>query len=197
MPTTHETSTADLHNAAAHDPLVESLTGPRGKGWGWVLAYGILLVIVGIVALANPLATGAATGILLGFLLLLYGVAALVAGFRAHGHSGRWLEVALGVLALLAGIAVLLNPVAGALSLVWLLGAWLVVAGAFQLLFAIRSRANRFWTVVMGVLDIVLGLFLLLSDPGTALSFLAIVVGISFAVRGVFLIWLAFQLRKL
>jgi uncharacterized membrane protein HdeD (DUF308 family) len=179
------------------DPLVQSLAQASGKAWGWVLAYGILLLLIALVVIANPLVAGVATGLLIGVVLVIYGVAAIAAGWTSLSQRARWVEVLLGLLALVAGIFAILNPVAGALSLVWAIGAWLTVSGGFQIAFALKARHDRGWRLFLGVLDVVLGLILLFSNPATGLAFLAVIIMISLVVRGVFLILLANTLRKL
>jgi uncharacterized membrane protein HdeD (DUF308 family) len=179
------------------DPLVQSLAQASGKAWGWVLAYGILLLLIALVVIANPLVAGVATGLLIGVVLVIYGVAALAAGWTSLSQRARWVEVLLDLLALVAGIFAILNPVAGALSLVWAIGAWLTVSGGFQIAFALKARHDRGWRLFLGVLDVVLGLILLFSNPATGLAFLAVIIMISLVVRGVFLILLANTLRKL
>jgi uncharacterized membrane protein HdeD (DUF308 family) len=180
-----------------NDPLVQSLAQASGKAWGWVLAYGILLLLIALVVIANPLVAGVATGLLIGVVLVIYGIAAIAAGWTSLSQRARWVEVLLGLLALVAGIFAILNPVAGALSLVWAIGAWLTVSGGFQIAFALKARHDRGWRLFLGVLDVVLGLILLFSNPATGLAFLAVIIMISLVVRGVFLILLANTLRKL
>ncbi|MBO9725979.1 MAG: DUF308 domain-containing protein [Novosphingobium sp.] len=180
-----------------NDPLVQSLAQASGKAWGWVLAYGILLLLIALVVIANPLVAGVATGLLIGVVLVIYGIAAIAAGWTSLSQRARWVEVLLGLLALIAGIFAILNPVAGALSLVWAIGAWLTVSGGFQIAFALKARHDRGWRLFLGVLDVVLGLILLFSNPATGLAFLAVIIMISLVVRGVFLILLANTLRKL
>ncbi len=180
-----------------NDPLVQSLAQASGKAWGWVLAYGILLLLIALVVIANPLVAGVATGLLIGVVLVIYGIAAIAAGWTSLSQRARWVEVLLGLLALVAGIFAIFNPVAGALSLVWAIGAWLTVSGGFQIAFALKARHDRGWRLFLGVLDVVLGLILLFSNPATGLAFLAVIIMISLVVRGVFLILLANTLRKL
>lgn len=172
-------------------------TAPAKNGWGWILAYGIIVLLIGIVALLNPVATGFATGILLGIILLFYAGAAIVAGLSALSQRARWTEILLGVLALVAGVFVLSNPFAGALSLVWAIGAWLLIAGIFQIIGAFRMTQDRGWRLFMGIIDAVLGGFLLFGGPAIGLVWLAIAVGISFLLRGLFLILVAFGVRNL
>jgi uncharacterized membrane protein HdeD (DUF308 family) len=186
-----------LEPRVENDPLVQSLAQASGKAWGWVLAYGILLLLIALVVIANPLVAGVATGLLIGVVLVIYGIAAIAAGWTSLSQRARWVEVLLGLLALVAGIFAILNPVAGALSLVWAIGAWLTVSGGFQIAFALKARHDRGWRLFLGVLDVVLGLILLFSNPATGLAFLAVIIMISLVVRGVFLILLANTLRKL
>jgi len=178
------------------DPLVRQMEQAPGKTWGWVMGYGVLLLVVALVVLVNPLVAGVATGLILGVMLVVYGVAAMASGWTSLSSRGRWAEVLLGAIALVAGIFAIADPVAGALSLVWAIGLWLLVSGGFQIAFALRSRHDRGWRLFLGMLDVVLGLVLLLSSAATGLAFLALVVAVSFTVRGVFLIVLARELKR-
>ncbi|KQM18852.1 HdeD family acid-resistance protein [Novosphingobium sp. Leaf2] len=193
-----ERSTIDplLEPQVEADPLVRQMTRAPGNSWGWVLGYGILLLVVALVVLVNPLVAGVATGLLLGVVLLVYGVAAIAAGWTSLSTRARWVEILLGVLAVVAGIFAIVNPVAGALSLVWAMGAWLLVSGGFQIAFALKARHDRGWRLLLGALDVVLGLVLLFAMPATALAFLALIVAISLTVRAVFLIQLGMALKK-
>lgn len=167
-----------------------------GGSWGWLLAYGIIVVIIGFIALANPLATGLATGLLLAIGLLAYGVLAVISAVSALSERGRWIELLLGLLAILAGIAIFLAPYLGALSLIWAIGFWLLVSGAFQLATALRFRTDRWWRLFLGLLDLALGIILMCAPPGPALAYLALLMGISLLFRGAFLIMLALALRR-
>lgn len=166
-------------------------------GWGWILAYGVIVFLVGLLALFNPIATGMATGLLIGVMLVIYGIFAIIAGVSSLSRRARWIELLLGMLGIVAGAVTIFNPFAGALSLVLLIGAWLLVSGIFEIVSAFRIAHDRAWRLVLGVLDVVLGGLLLFSGPGTGLVFLAFCVGISFLFRGVFLVMLALGLRRM
>ncbi len=187
----------DHSEATGQDDILSRPSAGRTTGWGWILAYAVLVILIGILALANPMATGLATGVLISVILLIYGGTAIAAGVSALSKRARWTEIALGVLALVAGGLVLLNPFAGALSLVWAVGAWLLVAGIFQIVSAFRAAHDRGWRLLLGVTDAVLGGLLLFSSPALGLAWLAVAVGISFLLRGFFLILLALGIRKL
>lgn len=166
-------------------------------GWGWILAYGIIVLLVGFVAFFNPVATGLATGLILGLSLIIFGVFAIIAGVSYLSGRARFIELLLGVLGVVAGAIVIFNPFAGALSLVFLIGAWLLVIGIFEVISAFQVAHDRGWRLALGVMDIVLGGLLLFSSPVTGLAFLAFCVGFSFLVRGIFLVILALRLRRL
>ncbi len=157
-----------------NDPLVGSLAEAPGKAWGWVLAYGVLLLLIALIVIANPLVAGMATGLLIGVVLVIYGIAAVASGWTSLSRRARWVEVLLGLLAVAAGVFAIFNPVAGALSLVWAIGAWLVASGVFQIAFALKAQHDRGWRLFLGALDVVLGLVLLFANPATGLAFLAV-----------------------
>lgn len=175
----------------------DSYSRTGSSAWGWILLYGVILIAIGYVAFTNMLASAVATGVLLGASLAIYGVVAVIAGFSAMAGRGRWIEVALGLIALIAGIVTLTNPVSGAVSLVWLIGAWLLVAGIFEVISVVKISVDRGWRLFMGVMDIVLGGILFFSSPGQSLAILAVIVGISFLCRGILLVFLAFFVRRL
>lgn len=185
-----------LEPAVERDPLVREMERVPGSTWGWVMAYGVLLILAALIVLLNPLVAGVATGLILGVILIVAGVAAIAAGWTSLSSRARWTEILLGALALLAGIFAVADPVAGALSLVIAIGLWLVVSGGFQIAFALKARHDKGWRLLLGALDVVLGLVLLFSSPATGLAFLAIIVAISLTVRAVFLIQLALALRN-
>jgi len=185
-----------LEPKVEHDPIVREMERAPGDTWGWVMAYGVLLLLAALIVLLNPLVAGVATGLILGVMLVVYGAAAIVAGWTSFSTRARWTELLLGALALLAGIFAIVDPVAGALSLVWAIGVWLVIAGALQITFALKARHDRGWRLFLGGLDVVLGLVLLFAGPVAGLAFLAMVVAISLTVRAVFLIQLALALKK-
>ncbi|MDF0543936.1 DUF308 domain-containing protein [Sphingobium sp. H39-3-25] len=123
--------------------------------------------------------------------------AGIAAGFSGRGWRGDWLDIIFGLLCVLLGVLVLFAPFAGALSLVWMIGAWFLIIGMLEIATATRSLHHRGWFQTLGTLDVVIGLALLLAGPISALIVLAVMVGVSFRVRGTFfLAALALGLRR-
>jgi uncharacterized membrane protein HdeD (DUF308 family) len=167
----------------------------HATGWRWIMAYGLILLVISVLALLRPVAAGIAIGLFLGMILVVGGVAGLVAGMTNRGWHSRWLDVAVGGLSIVLGVLFFRNPFAGAFSLIWLIAIWAIVIGALELLAATRLHFGRGWLVFVGVVNLLLGALLLFSGPATDLAFLALLVGISFIVRGGLLMTFGWQLR--
>lgn len=166
-------------------------------GWGWLMAYGLLVTAIGVMALLNPLATGVATGLVLAAGLTFYGIVTLAIALWFMVGGARWTELMLGLAALVAAVYLFVHPLVGALTLVWVIGLWLVVSGAFHILSALRLPVHRLWRLASGVLDVALGLFLLFDGPGAGLFLLSMLVGISFLSRGIMLMSAALAIRRI
>lgn len=173
-------------------------TAPKiGRNWGWMLAYGIVLVLAGIFAMWHPIATGLAVGVMLAVSFMLGGVAALVAAFRDAGWLAKTVDVVFGLLMLFAAFVCLVNPFGGAVSVVWLIGILFMISGGYELVAGFRSAHEKVWLILLGILDLGIGLWMaFMMSPGAALVALAVLIGASFIFRGVLVSALAFQLRS-
>lgn len=166
-------------------------------GWGWVLAAGVLFIVVGVLAVLQPLITGVAVGIFLGASFMVAGGFAIAGGVANIRQQGAWLYIILGMLAMIAGGYMALLPLNAAVSLVWAIGLWMIVAGVFELYTAAQVRLHRGWMIFLGLADIAIGAVLMWIDPGSAIGVLAWMVGFSFVMRGIASIVFSRELRKL
>jgi uncharacterized membrane protein HdeD (DUF308 family) len=168
----------------------------HATGWRWIMAYGLVLLVIGVLALLRPVAAGVAIGLFLGMILVVGGVTGLVAGVSNRGWHSRWLDVVVGILSIVLGVLFFKNPFAGAFSVIWLIAIWAIVIGALELIAAARLHFGRGWLGFVGVVNILLGAVLLFSGPATDLAFLALLVGLSFILRGGLLMIFSWQLRS-
>jgi uncharacterized membrane protein HdeD (DUF308 family) len=178
-----------------------SATGGLGvrraeSGWGWVLASGILGLLLGVFALFFPGLAILGAAIALGIGLIVQGALQIGVAWRAGtGSTGRGWLVAFGVLVLLAGILVLFRPGGGILVLTWGLILWFVIAGVHDLVVATSQREHRLWNIVLGVLSLLVA-FVLLVSPGTAVGVLALFIALGFLFRGAMEVGLALSMRR-
>lgn len=155
-----------------------------GDWSGWDFLPGIAFIVIGVLALMESEWASLATGIYLGAMLCVGGAFALVGGIAHLKQRGAWLAGLLGLLTLVVGVAVLYNPVVGSVSLVWLLGAWLIVGGLFELATAFAVPIGRGWLILVGLVDLALGGLVFTMNPAGAFVFLGYFVGVSFVLRG-------------
>src|SRR5690242_2675643 len=155
-----------------------------GDWSGWDYLPGIAFIVVGVLALMMAPLTSLATGIYIGAMLCVAGSFAFVGGLSHIKRGGAWLAALLGLLSIIVGIAFVYNPAAGAVTLVWMIGAWLIVGGLFELATAFTTPFGKGWLVLVGLVDLALGAFVLFLDPREAFAFLGYYVGISFIFRG-------------
>jgi uncharacterized membrane protein HdeD (DUF308 family) len=170
------------------------------RNWWAVVLRGVCAILFGLAAFAWP-------GITLAVLILLYGVYALADGILAVIWSlvGRrqgdfpWGVFLAGLAAIAAGVFTFLWPGLTALALLYLIAAWAIVRGVFEIIAAVRLRkeiAHEWLLALSGLASIVLGL-LLLAWPGLGVLAVLWWIGAFAIVFGVLSIALGFRLKGL
>jgi uncharacterized membrane protein HdeD (DUF308 family) len=171
-----------------------------GRSWIWVLAFGIITLAIGVLALAWPGRTLIVVAVVFGAQLIVMGIFRFIAAFAVEDLSAgsRVLLALLGVLSLIIGLYAVRHILITLLALVLLLGIFWVVSGTVELFTALSHRQmhGRGWTAFMGILSILAGIVVLIY-PSISLLVLAVVLGIWLLVFGVMQISLAFRIRSL
>jgi uncharacterized membrane protein HdeD (DUF308 family) len=168
------------------------------SGWWLLLLRGIVSILFGIYAFLAP---GLGLAVILGVLaawLALDGVFTLwqaitgrpaMLGMPRSGTGWLWFD---GLLSLVAAAVLLMMPIASAIVLVLLVGAWSIATGIFRMALAWRSGS---WLMgLWGLIGVLVGLWLV-AAPGPGLLALIWVVAIQAVAGGIMLIGLAFRLR--
>ena len=168
--------------------------------WVFYLVEGIVLLVLGAIAIViPPLATLAAT-ILFGWLFLISGVLGLVTSFMMRAAPGFWWSLISAALGVIVGGWLLAQPVSGAISLTLLLIAFFIIEGIVTIMFALdhkRELSGRWgWMLVSGVVDLVLAAVILSGLPGTAVWAIGLLVGINMVFGGMALIAMALHARN-
>ncbi len=167
------------------------------RAWGWFVALGVALVLLGVVCILGEVETTLITVIVLGWLLLISGVIALVHAFRTRTWTGFLLYLLSAVLRVVTGFLLLRNPLLGALTLTLLLATLFIVGGVFRGVGAASLRFPQWgWTALSGIIGIALGVMLLAQLPASSLWFLGLAVGIDLVFEGSALMALGAALRR-
>jgi uncharacterized membrane protein HdeD (DUF308 family) len=165
-----------------------------GKGWWAIVVLGLVSAVAGVLAVAWPDITLLTLALISGVNLMLLGGLAVGEALADDEADDRTLRIVLGVLGILAGIVIVRRPGETLLVLVIAAGLWLVLSGAVQIIGALLVRGGRLLRLAGGVVDAVLGV-LVLSLPHLSLATLAVLIGLSFVVRGAVLVLRGWQLR--
>lgn len=178
--------------------MASGARGFMGRSWGILMAFGVIAIIFGLFAIFRPLAAIAAMTWIMGIMALAEGVTSLVtlATVPAGAHK-RWL-VFYGVISVLFGLFAIFNPLSMASALLVLVGLWLIVAGVNRLILGLRVRRGgpgEGWTVLSGVIALLLGIALVVS-PLSGLIATALWIGILALLFGIAQTVAALRLRK-
>lgn len=169
------------------------------RHWYTLAIRGALAILFGILAFLAPGVFAATFALLVGAYFLVDGILALVAAFRFGHQDNRWYALLLeGAFGLLAGILTFRNPLATAVGLVYLVGAWALITGVMEIIAAVQLRRvvqGEFWLLLAGIISVGLGLALF-AHPGTGVLAGAFLIGAYALVFGVALVALAFRLRR-
>ena len=168
--------------------------------WKLFLAEGIILVILGILAIIiPPLATIGIT-IFLGWLFLISGIAGLITTFGARHAPGFWWSLLSAILGIAAGLVLLAWPVSGAISLTFLLIAFFIIEGVLSIMYAIEHKRELTgqwgWMLFSGIIDLILAAIIFAGLPGTAAWALGLLVGINMLFGGSSMIAIALHARN-
>jgi uncharacterized membrane protein HdeD (DUF308 family) len=168
--------------------------------WKTFLIEGIVLLVLGAAAIAVPPIAGIAVTIVVGWLFLFGGVIGLVATFAARGAPGYGWALLSAIVALLAGIVLLWNPLAGLATLTYVLIFFFVLDGVLNIVMAVEHRrelSGRWeWMLIGGIVDLVLAAIIIVGLPGTLAWALGLLVGIDLLFGGATLVAMAISARR-
>jgi uncharacterized membrane protein HdeD (DUF308 family) len=168
--------------------------------WVLFLVEGIVLVVLGAFAIILPQIASLAVTIWLGWLFLISGVFGLVSSFWLRQAPGFWWSLLSAVLAIAVGVALIASPIAGVLSLTYLLIAFFIVEGVASIMYAIEHRRELTggwgWMLASGIVTLALGAIILAGLPGSAAWAIGLIVGIDMVFGGSALIAIALTARS-
>jgi uncharacterized membrane protein HdeD (DUF308 family) len=153
---------------------------------GWSIAWAILLIVVGVAAIASPAVTSTATVLMIGWIVIFGGVAHLLSAFGAEGFgSGLWKAI-VGLAYAALGIAILNHPLWSVATLTLAIGTVFVVEGILVLtayLFGPEALKSG-WALLSGFITLALGAMIWMQWPSSSLYFVGTLVGVNLLFTG-------------
>ncbi len=160
-------------------------TRPR-TGWGWFVALGILMMLLGVFAWFDVVAVTLAGTIFIGAALLVGGVFQVVHAFMDRQWGSFLLQVLAGILYAIAGLLIMAEPIRGALVVTIVLAVVMVVAGIARIVIAVRNwhMGGASLLLLGGVISAIVGIVLYLTLPWSGLWVLGTLIAIELIFHG-------------
>ncbi len=188
---TMNTGTRDLQNAL-----------------GWAIALGILLIVVGILAMgallsllcflaiSSPLVAMRTMMVVLSWAFLIGGIFRLIYASQTRRAKGFWLKLILGILYIALGILLLSDIIGSIFPLTLALGIAIFIEGVFEVFLALRLRPKSSWSwmLLKGMIAIVVGILIGHEQPFSAPGLLVLLPGISFVSTGMWTVIVSLSL---
>ncbi|GEL71441.1 HdeD family acid-resistance protein [Myxococcus virescens] len=176
----------------------DTRTRGNSAAWGGPFIMGILMTLLGIVALGAAFFTSLVSAILFGAMLAAAGVMEVISAFRTRKEGGPfWLYLLSGILSVVVGLFVLVYPAAGLGAMTLLLAGYFFASGLFHAVTSVMDRYPRWgWDFLYGAVSIFLGIIVMRQWPISAVWLVGTLVGIGIFFRGVALMAGALTVRK-
>jgi len=180
--------------------LQRALTQSIREHWVLFLIEGIVLVVLGLLAIVIPPLGTIGFTLVIGWLFLISGIVGLVTTFWVRHAPGFWWSLLSAVLAVAAGIVLLANPFTGAFTLTLLLIVFFIIEGVLSIMYALEHKKELSgkwgWMLISGIIDLVLAAIIWAGLPRSAEWALGLLVGINMLFGGAAMIAMALHARS-
>jgi uncharacterized membrane protein HdeD (DUF308 family) len=163
----------------------------------WFLVLGVILVILGFIAVGRAVSVTLASMYFFGWLLIIGGVVEAVQAFWQRQWGGLIFHLLSGVLYAVVGFMVLGNPAAGATALTLIIALFFLIAGAFRIIVSLTMRFPEWhWLLLNGAITLLLGLLIWKQWPSSALWVIGLFIGIELIFTGSAWVMLSLAARR-
>jgi uncharacterized membrane protein HdeD (DUF308 family) len=180
------------------DVMVIQVTQEMIRNWGWFLAFGILLMMLGMAAVVRSVTATVVSMRFFGWLLVIASLIELVNAFMVGKWAGFFLHLLIAIFFGITGVVFLKSPLISAEVATFVMSIFFLVGGLYQLVAAFWTHLPGFgWHAASGVITSILGALLLAQWPLSGLYAIGLFVGINLLLHGWAWIALALDLRKM
>jgi uncharacterized membrane protein HdeD (DUF308 family) len=166
--------------------------------WGWLLAFGIFSVALGMIGLGMAVFVTLASVMFYGIVLLIDGGVQFAQSFQAAGWKAKLWHVIISLLYLFGGIVVIRNPVLASSILTLILAGIITAVGLTRIImgFQMRGTFGWVWIVIGGFLALILGILIFANWPASSLVVIGTFVSIELILNGWSAMAVAFAARN-
>jgi uncharacterized membrane protein HdeD (DUF308 family) len=162
------------------------------------IALGVLLIVLGVVALGSPFLAAVAVNAVVAWMITLAGIVHLILAFRVHGAGSVIWKLLVGIAYVCFGVYLILHPVLGVVSLTLLLASLFLVEGILDIALYVKMRPlhGSGWVLVDGIITLLLGLMIYMQWPSSSAWAIGTLVGVSLIISGVSRVMMSLAVRK-
>jgi len=180
------------------DVLIIQISPEMIQHWGWFLAFGIVLIVLGIAAVARSLSSTVASMLFFGWVLVFAGIVEFAEAFMVGRWAGFFEHLLIALLCGVIGVMFLRNPSISAEAATLVMSIFFLIAGLYQLISALWTHLPGYgWHVADGVITTILGVLLLAQWPISGLYAVGLFMGIALIFYGWAWAALAVSMRKM
>lgn len=166
--------------------------------WGWFLASGIFLLLMGLFAISSSVYTTLFTTAFLGSILLITGLVGAFYAFWAKDWGGFFLQLITALLYAAVGALLLFRPERAAIALTLLMALTFIVSGLAKVIGSLLHRFTGWgWVLVSGLISLLLGGLILNDWPESGLWVIGLFLGIDLVFYGWTWILMSLKARSL
>jgi len=162
------------------------------------ILWGVLLVLLGIMAIASPFIAAVAVNVVIAWLIVMAGVVHLIVAFHTREAGSMLWRLLVGLAYVSFGIYLIARPAVGVASLTLIVASLFLVEGIFDIALFFKARAigGAGWILFDGIITLLLGLMIYLQWPSSSAWAIGTLVGVSMIVSGVTRVMVALGVRK-
>jgi len=189
-----------MSNQTDIDGLRRQLSLTIHAHWKLFLIQGIVMMVLGFLAVAEPNVATLAVTLFVGWLFLIAGVFRAASAWHSRQMPGFAWSMLTALLSVALGLILILRPLAGVLTLTMVLVAFFIVEGIASILGAIQHRQHLRswgWVLFSGIVDLFLAYLIWLGWPSSADWAIGLLVGINMLFLGLSLVMTALAARMM
>ena len=172
--------------------------GELKRSWGWYLALGIVMIVLGTIAIGSTFVMTIASVFFFGWLLIIGGVMEVIHAFWQERWAGFFLDLLTGVLYVVVGWMMGDQSQGIGPLLILIIAMFLLFEGVFRIVAAVAARYPHWgWVMFNGVISLILGIMIWRQWPYSGLWVIGLFVGIEMLLNGWSLVMLSLTGRKL
>lgn len=164
-----------------------AVLGDIRNNWGWIVALGVVFLLLGVVGLGMTMFLTLVTVLYFGILILIGGVVQLVRAFRTEGAGNMATHLLIAVLYGLAGVVIIMHPRLASSFFTAVIAFVLIFEGVMRAVIGFRLRKHLttwFWPFFAGIVSIFLGMVILAHWPISGLWVIGLFIAVEMVVQG-------------